>query len=80
MSKYSDSDILAMDSVPIAIAADYLGMPPDRLRRALCDPNNRFLGFPAASGEKTMFVCSPGGLVNWKRGTLFKGANHETTA
>ena len=43
MSKYTDADILAMDSVPIAITADYLGMPPDRLRRALQDPYNRFL-------------------------------------
>ena len=49
MSKYTDGDILAMDSVPIAIAADYLGMPPDRLRRALCDPNIRV--FPGRLGQ-----------------------------
>lgn len=71
MSKYTDADILAMDSVPISVAADYLGVPPDRLRRALRDPGNRFLGFPATLGDKTMFTCSPGGLVNWKRGQLF---------
>lgn len=79
MSKYTDKDILAMDSVPIAVAADYLGMPPDRLRRALQDPSNRFLGIPAMAGEKIMFACSPGGLVNWKRGTLFREMNHEPT-
>ena len=72
MSKYTDADILAMDSVPIAITADYLGMPPDRLRRALQDPYNRFLGIPSTTGDKVMYCCSPGSLVNWKRGTLFR--------
>lgn len=72
MSKYTDADILAMDSVPIAVAADYLGIPPDRLRKAIQDPHNRFLGFPSTNGDKMMFTCSPGGLVNWKRGTLFR--------
>lgn len=74
MSRYTDDDILAMDSVPVAVAAEYLGMPPDRLRRALQDPSNRFLGFPVPSPEKTMYSCSPGGIVRWKRGTLFQGA------
>lgn len=72
MSKYTDADILAMDSVPIAVAADYLGMPPDRLRKALQDPYNRFLGIPSDTGDRIMYACSPGGLVNWKRGTLFR--------
>lgn len=70
-SKYTDDDILSMDSVSVPVAAEYLGIPADRLRCALQDPHNRFLGFPSMTGDRTMYTCSPGGLVKWKRGELF---------
>lgn len=71
MSKYTDNDIKAYDNVPIEVAADYLGVPPDRLRRILKAGTMPFIG-GSANNEcgKTMFIVSPGGLVNFKKGTL----------
>lgn len=80
MSKYTDSDILSMDSVTIAVASDYLGVPPERLRVALQDVHCRFLCLPSDNGtanSKTMFILSPGALVRWKNGTLFAGGTSQ---
>ncbi len=71
MSKYTDNDIKTYDNVPIEVAADYLGVPPDRLRRILKAGTMPFIGGSAVNNcGKTMFIVSPGGLVNFKRGRL----------
>ena len=69
MSKYKDEDIRAYDNVPVEVAADYLGIYPDRLRNAIKGGKMPFLGV-SVDGAKTMFIISPGGLINWKNGTL----------
>lgn len=74
MSKYTDDDIRAYDNVPIVVAADYLGAPPDRLRKALQNTEYCFLGLAVGGSSengKTMFIISPGALVKWKNGTMF---------
>lgn len=70
-SKYTDNDIKEYDNVPVEVAADYLGIPPDRLRRILRSGTMPFLG--GSTGDvsgKVMYMVSPGGLVAYKSGTL----------
>lgn len=70
-SKYTDSDIKEYDNVPVEVAANYLGIPPDRLRRILRSGTMPFLG--GSTGDmsgKVMYMVSPGGLVAYKNGTL----------
>lgn len=75
MSKYTDNDIKSYDNVPIEVAADYLGVPPDRLRRILKSGTMPFIGGSTINNcGKTMFIISPGGLVNFKQGTLLSAA------
>lgn len=69
MSKYTDADIRAYDNVPVDVAADYLGVYPERLRRALKDNKLPAVGV-SIDGGKSMFIISPGGLVNWKNGNI----------
>lgn len=71
MSRYTDRDILGYDNVPIEVAAEYLGIPPDRLRRILRSGTMPFLGGSTGSiSGKVMYMVSPGGLVAYKNGTL----------
>ncbi|MCD8308806.1 MAG: hypothetical protein LUD19_03040 [Clostridia bacterium] len=70
MSKYTAQDILSYDNVPIAVAADYLGAPPDRLRRIIRSGEYPFIGVATSTADKCMFIISPGGLVRFKTGTL----------
>lgn len=69
MSKYKDDDIRAYDNVPVNVAADYLGVFPERLRNALKGGKMPFVGV-SVDGEKSMFIISPGGLIGWKNGTI----------
>ena len=69
MSKYKDDDIRAYDNVPLAVAADYLGIYHDRLRNAIKSGKMPFVGV-SVDGEKSMFIISPGGLIGWKNGTI----------
>lgn len=79
MSKYKDEDIRAYDNVPVSVAADYLGVVPMRLRNAIKSGKMPFLGV-SVDGEKSMFIISPGGLINWKNGNIaveIKGGTKE---
>lgn len=71
MSRYTDKDIRGYDNVPVEVAAEYLGIPPDRLRRILRSGTMPFLGGSTGGlGGKVMYMVSPGGLVAYKNGTL----------
>lgn len=70
MSRFTDSDIRTYDNVPVEVAADYLGVYPERLRMALKSGTMPHIGVAIpTSGNKTLFIISPGGLISWKNGT-----------
>lgn len=71
--RITDDEIRAYDNVPIDVAAQYLGVYPERLRNALKSGAMPFLGVAvtnAGAPGKTMFIISLGGLISWKNGTM----------
>lgn len=66
----TDSDILAMDKVTVAEAAEYLGATQEVIR---CGMLQHVLPIGAAikgPGGRWVYHISPGLLVAYKRGTL----------
>lgn len=66
-SRVTDEDIRSYDNVPVAVAAEYLGVSVPTVRRALQQGKTN-LGFAVAgSGSRYDYHISPGGLIKYKR-------------
>ena len=67
----TDTDVLAMDTVPLDLAAQYIGWSTSTLAFALQQERAPF-GFAVQRPQSTMWTynISPGLLVAYKRGTL----------
>ncbi len=66
----ADQEILKMDNVPVATAAEYIGKTPEFVRCALIQKVLPFGGAVKMPGGKYSYHISPGLLVAYKRGTL----------
>lgn len=63
-----DDAILALDNVPVELAAAYLGWQPATVRLALREGRAPFgVAIPGEGGDNLIYKISPGGLVQYKR-------------
>ena len=63
-----DEAILALDNVPVELAATYLGWQPATVRLALREGRAPFgVAIPGEGGDNLIYKISPGGLVQYKR-------------
>nr|DAE41147.1 MAG TPA: Pyocin activator protein PrtN [Caudoviricetes sp.] len=65
----TDEDILALDNVPVSLAARYLGSSTATLYEALQDERVPF-GWAVQRNSNWAYHISPGGLVKYKHGEL----------
>lgn len=65
-----DEEILALDTVPVELAADYIGWTPMALRLALREKMIQIGSAVQMEGGRWSYNISPGLLVAYKRGTI----------
>lgn len=65
----TDSEILALDNVPVYLAAKYIGWSTPTIYRALQEGRAPF-GFAVECTGKWAYNISPGLIVKYKRGDL----------